>query len=297
MERILANLEVLKCNQTRRSTAQNYMGIWRKFNAFILRLDKRPHSWEERMMLYATQLVSEGAQSQTIKSYKSAIKMILTTDGYEWDDNKVYLSAITKACRVVNDRVLTRLPIQVGLLELILFEIERHYQGDCKRSSQPYSEIMYKSLFCLAYYGIFRIGELTAGSHPARARDVQIGENKNKILVVLYTSKTHGKESHPQEIKITEASAYQPEKGWERNFCPFAFTREYAEIRNVYMDTDEPFCIFQDAQPVMPSHAITVLRKMLKKLNLDEQLYNFHLLRIGRSVDMAKFHYSIEEIK
>ena len=59
----------------------------------------------------------------------------------------------------MNDQIQTRLPIHRNLLEILLFELERIY------TDQPYLEILYKDLFILAYYGLFRVGELTQGPH------------------------------------------------------------------------------------------------------------------------------------
>ena len=61
---------------------------------------------------------------------------------------------------------------------------------------------MYQAVFSLAYYGMMRVGELTYSQHCLKAGDLHVAHNKNKILVVLYTSKTHGLESRPQKIKI-----------------------------------------------------------------------------------------------
>ena len=84
-------------------------------------------SWEQKAVLFGTYMVEKGAQSQTIKSYFSAIKHILRTNGYEWDDNSATLTIITKSCKIINDRVKIRLPKRVGLLEQLLFEINRKY--------------------------------------------------------------------------------------------------------------------------------------------------------------------------
>ena len=65
--------------------------------------------------------IDQGMQSSTVKSYVSAIKKTLIDDGYSWDDNKVLVSSLTKACRIINDRVMTRLPINCSLLEMMLF--------------------------------------------------------------------------------------------------------------------------------------------------------------------------------
>ena len=115
-------LESLNNQQTRQSTTNNYLSIWRNFNKFLLRLDKKvTGSWEERVALFGAHLISTGTKSSTLKSYFAAIKSILKRDGYQWDDNKVLLSALTCACKLKNDVVITRLPIQSKLLELLIF--------------------------------------------------------------------------------------------------------------------------------------------------------------------------------
>ena len=53
------------------------------------------------------------------------------------------------------------------------------------------------------YYGLMRVGEVSQGDHPVKARDIHAATNKDKILVILRSSKTHGKSTYPQKIKIT----------------------------------------------------------------------------------------------
>ena len=141
---------------------KNYLSIWRHLNRFLISLDSKCNlSWEERTALFGAYLVDGGVQSSTLKSYFSAIKFILKQDGYCWDDNKVLLSALIKGCRLENDTVKVRLPIQKSLIEMLLFEMQRHFG----QNGQLYLETMYKALFSLAYYGMFRVGELTKGDH------------------------------------------------------------------------------------------------------------------------------------
>ena len=101
MERIL---DKLKSQHNRASTQKIYHSVWRTFNNFLMRLDRRPEIWEDRTALFCTHLVHDrGVQSSTLKSYISAIKCILKDDGYGWNDNKVLLSALIKSCKLVND--------------------------------------------------------------------------------------------------------------------------------------------------------------------------------------------------
>ena len=263
-------------------------------NKFLLKLDHKliNTSWEQKTTLFGAYLVDNGIQSSTLKSYFSAIKHILKQDGYLWDDNKVLLSALVKSCKLENDTVKTRLPIRKGLLEMLLFEINRKWYHGC--SPQPYLAILYQAIFCLAYYGMLRVGELAYSNHSIKACNLHIGNNKDKILIVLYSSKTHGKESRPQKVKI---SALPSVKEDNKLFCPFKTVTKYMNCRGSYFKDDEQFFIFADRSPVQAQHIRKTLRDLLLSLNLDSSLYDVHSFRIGRTSDLEKFGYSLEVIK
>ena len=285
-------LEKLKANQARSSTIRNYMSIWRKFNKFLLRLDdrKRVNTWEKRVVIYGTYLVEQKAQSQTIKSYFSAIKYILQTDGYIWNVQVAMLDVITKSCQLINDRIKIRLPIRIHLLEQVLFEVQRTFHD------QRYLRAMYQALFSIGYYGMMRIGEMTLSDseHYVRAKDVLISFNNDKIKLKLHTSKTHGRRSKPQEIRITRVEMTNV----KRFFCPFVLMRKYISYRGVGYETEEePFFIHRDASPVKADLARNTLQDMLEKLNLNPALYDTMSLRSGRCVDMYKMGYSLEVLK
>ena len=74
-------LEQLKYKQHRNSTMKMYHNVWCNFNKFLIRLDRKPTSWEDRVSLYGAYLVDQGIQSSTLKSYVPAIKHTLKTDG------------------------------------------------------------------------------------------------------------------------------------------------------------------------------------------------------------------------
>ena len=60
---------------------------------------------------------------------------------------------------------------------------------------QLYLALLFVTMLCPAYYGLFLIGEIawTQHGHAALAKNVQIASNKNKFLFILHSSKTHGK--------------------------------------------------------------------------------------------------------
>ena len=179
-------VEKLVAKQTRKSTIDTYLCIWHNFNKFVLNLDVIPKSWEQRATLYVAFWIEHGRQSSSIKSYISAIKKLLLIRGYKWQDDQLMLSSLTKACRLENDRVYVCFPIQYSLLELMLFEVGRIYHD------QAYLQKLYKAVFALSYYVMMRIGEIIESPHVLLARNVHIATNKDKMLLILYSSKTHG---------------------------------------------------------------------------------------------------------
>ena len=287
-------LERLKCRTTRESTAFNYLAIWRAFNKFLLKLDRKPTKWEQRVMLYGAYLVERGVQSSTIQSYFSAIKKILIDSGYKFCQEQVMLSILSKSCKLINDRIRTRMPIHRKLLDTLLFELGRKY------ATQPYLQAMYKCLFSLAYYGLFRIGELTLSDHVVKVKNVYFGVNKNKILIILYTSKTHGLESRPQKVKIAEVDHENDERDTvnQRIFCPFRLFQDYMSLRgNGYKDEKEPFFVFRDRSPVKPENVRNILKDLIKDIDLDCKNYNTGSFRIGRCSDLIKAGFTIDEVK
>ena len=281
-------IDKLKSKRVRSSTSKNYLNIWRIFNKFLIRLDNKPGSWEERIYLFAAYLIDRGNKSNTIASYISAVKGVLKDDGYEWDENKALLSTLTRACKLVNDVVKVRLPIQKRLLELILFENQRILAG------QPFLAVLFEAIFCLGYYGLMRIGELTEGDHPIKAKDVHIAMNKNKILIVLYSSKTHSISNYPQQIKIE--ALVNRNKSF---FCPFMAVRNYLQERGAqYENNAENFFVFRDKTPVKPVHVRNNLNACISSLGLNPKDYNTMSFRSGRASDMAKSgRFSIDQIK
>ena len=195
-------LEKLKSNKNQKSTINNYHQIWKQFNDFVLRLDVKPKLWECHVALFCAYLVDKGVKSSTICSYISAIKNILINNGYRWNDSLILIETIIKACKIMNDTVFHRFPISIGFLEMLLFEIQHMYSSDI------YLELLYKTIFLVAYYGMLCISEIASSDtdvsldHSVKACNVHMGTNKPKVLLVLYSSKTHGKESRPQKVKI-----------------------------------------------------------------------------------------------
>ena len=193
---------------------------------------------------------------------------------------------------------------------MILIEISRAYS-----ESQPYLELLYTSVFLLAYYGLLRIGEITESPHVIKAKDVHkitndpTKQKNDKLLLILYSSKTHNLGQKPQKIRIMGRNGIKVESSLgngestsnERNskgfYCPVDQTKAFINMRNARNSDLEQFFIFQDGSNLKSHHVREVLNTCLRRLKLDPKLYDVHSFRIGRATDLEKLKCPIEQIK
>ena len=103
MSSILQVVEQLKTGGVRESTKRIYLSVWRTFNEFFIQLDKKPNTWEDRLLLFAGHLIEQKKQSQTVKSYISAIKCILRFDRVSVNEDRMLLNSLVRACRLQSD--------------------------------------------------------------------------------------------------------------------------------------------------------------------------------------------------
>ena len=239
----------------------------------MLRLDYRPDNWEDRLVLFVGYLIQNKKQSATVRSYISAIKAVLREDNQKIDEKVYLIISLKKACRLQNDQIVTRLPIQKGLLKIILQQVTDTF---LMSKNQPFLASLYRAIFSTMYYGLLRIGEVVTGSHPVLARDMHISTNKHKFLLILRTSKTHAKNMRSQMIKITATKQGQTgqksrtikDTKFDPTPCPYTLLKDYAQQRGKFFSESEPFFVFADKSPVTPRQVTLVLKSCIKRLVL-----------------------------
>ena len=283
----------LKNQRNRDSTRKNYHSVWRSFNNFFIRLDDKPDNWEDRIILFVGYLINDNKKAATIHSYVSAIKMVLLQDGIQVSEDKYLLASLTRASEFTAGAVRMKLPIRRPLLDLLLKNTRDQYLD----LNQPYLAVLYTTMLSTAYFGLFRISEMT-GEHAIRASDVHFAMNRKKILFILRSSKTHWFTDKPQLIKISSSSKKTGSQAIDKKkqFCPFLLIQNYLDVRNKYLFDHEHF-IFRDQSPVTSANFRTILRMALVKSGLDPRLYGTQSLRAGRSVDMLHFGVPLSSIK
>ena len=295
MSELEAIIEQLQSEKHRDTTKRNYLAVWRIFNDFIVRLDRKPVNWADRITLFVGHLVNTNKKSSTIRSYISAIKGVLSYIGIEVNENKVLISSLTRACRLKNDKLNSKIPIRKNFLHVLISKTEEIFS-----SPQPYLVILYQAMLVSMYYGLFRIGELAYSEHAVKATDVRIGTNKKKMLFILRSSKTHDKSMKPQLIKIKSQSKPGNTKSKNKDsldVCPFEILQRYRKIRKPLQSENEQFFVFRDRTPVHPMHFRAVLNKLIMKCGLDPTFYSTVGFRAGRATDLLDMGISVETIR
>ena len=223
----------------------------------------------------------------------SAIKAVLLTNDIHVDEDTFLLRSLTKSCCLHHDRVHLRFPIHKDLLHALLKALSDYFLD----KSLIYLVNLYLSLFSTAYYGLFRIDEIMKGDHVIKACDVHIGTNKDKLLFILRTSKTHGLESYPQTIKIVSRRKDNMTNKTPDPFCLYQLLWNYLRQRRSFLNDGEQFFVFCDRSPVLQHHFCDVLKIPLTSISVNPLYYSGHSMRIGCAGDLLKLGLSVETIK
>lgn len=225
-------------------------------------------------------------QSSTLKSYISAIKQVLITEGYEINEDRVVLDSIIRTTKARNDKLIKRLPIGYHRLNTILNHVTQLFD------KQPFLCALYRAMYASAYHGLLRIGEVTLSDHVIKARDVHIGDNKRKVQMVLWTSKTHTTSDPPQIVTF-----YCTCHITHPDYCPFEIVSIYSEMRGQYINDFDQFFVFHDHSPVKPEHFRETLRNALGSANISTAGFFGHSFRAGHANDMKNMYRQVDEIK
>ena len=266
-------------------------------NKFFLHLDNKSQLWEDRLTPYIGYVINNKCKSTTIRSYICAIKTVLKAEGIKITEDTYALGSLIKACRYKNDTIQIRLPIHKYMVNMLIEESFKHFLG----IDQSYLATLYATIFSTVYYGLFRIGEIVAGTHPILATDVQIGINKKKIMIILRTSKTHWKNKKPQIIHITSATKAKNKNhgrtSLSMTYCPFELLQQFVAIRNSCKHPAEPFFVFKDNSPISPQQLLSVLNILLHNLSYNSKAYSFHGFHVGRAMNLLEMGVLVETIK
>lgn len=260
------------------STKETYHTIWLGFLRFLDGFKDLPKDWEQKMVMYAAHLGNTGNQAPTVSSYMSAIKYKLKKDGVIIPDKNFEIASIIRTCKIKNNAVFYRCGINKPMMKNLVAILKK----DCNDKGQEYLFKLYRAMFWTAYYGMFRISELTESKHALKFQDMKEAINKRKFLCILRSAKNLKKSEFPHTVHIPQIVDIQ--EGCADN-DPYIALSEYKAIRPDTCKTDN-FFTFADGTPVTAYHYRKVLQRMLLKGNYNTEIFDCHSARVGRASDL-----------
>ena len=271
-------VDKLKSERCRDSTRRTYHNVRHLFAKFYAQLDRKPKLWNDRILLFVAYLVDAcKLKSTTVRSYVSAIKGVLVEDEVEIENDSFELKALTRACRLKNDS-----HHQISNLQGFTYADTKEIGNTSWRST-----ILAETLPSFVQYCLFwspEGGEVTDSEHSIRVKNTHIRTNKDKILLVLDSSKTHNKGDKPQKIKISSIPVMARMKPGDcttftvkiTKYCPFNLIKAYISSRPKAKSEMENFFVFSDGSLIKPENVRSMLKLMIEHLKLDSTFYNFH---------------------
>ena len=178
----------------------------------------------------------------------------------------------------------TRLPITVDMLKGILTKLPA-------LCFDEYETTLFSCAFTFAFFGFFRVGEITAdsnkdpGSKIVNMHDLSWGEMGKALLVRLRYSKTD---------QLGEGTTIKLLKQSHTPVCPVRATERYLSFRQ---PSSGPLFRHGTGRPLTRYQFSAVLRKALCMLDPNFAHYTSHSFRLGAASSAAKWGWPAEKIK
>lgn len=226
-------------------------------------------------------MAERGMSPATVNTYIAGISFYVKCSGHLHEDflsNFLVKKLLAGMRRQRKSRDL-RAPITSDILSKIL----RALPSVC---SSTYESQMFSAAFLLAFFGFFRVGELTVTKaimvqRVVSLQDIQIGKT---LEVKLRYSKTD-QDGSGCTVCIPRTKGQH---------CPVQSLEQYIAIR--HCNPGPLFCHF-DHSALSRYQFAAVLRKALVFIGLDVGKYKTHSFRIGAATEAARNGLSETEIK
>ena len=235
--------------------------------------------------LFISYLTFRKLAFSTISSYLSAISYVHKLQGHP-DPTKSFL--IQKLLTALSRRH----PVDIRLLVTrpVLHQLVRALS---LTNSSAFQRSLFSAMFLVAFYGLFRIGELTAKStrfapSVIQYRNLTLLSNDGHIHTAKITISEykHNTSRRPFDIPIT--------RDVSSTFCPVQALIQYCQLRR---HGSGPLFCHADMSPISAHQFNIELQRCLAYCGLDTSRYKSHSFRIGGACHAADRGYSDAQIR
>lgn len=279
--------ELLHSSLSKQSRKQ-YSRAWVVFTEFYTRYQNAvlhlPVSTAS-IALFISFLCAKGLAPSTINSYLSAIAYVHKIQGY-YDPTKSFL--IEKLLVALGRR--SQADIRMPISRPLLYELVRALQHT---STSAYGRSLFGAMFMIAFYGFFRIGELSCKSKKHTTAVVQFNQvtflkhsDRVTAVKIVITKFKHNTNNRPFIITI-ESEPFEA-------FCPVQVLLAYIKLRGY---NQGPLFASAAGEAISTNSFNIELRRTVNFCGLDCSRYKSHSFRIGAACHAAEKGFSDSQIR
>lgn len=236
----------------------------------------------EQLSLFLSLLSLQNLSHKTARSYLSAIAFQCKLKGKADNTKHFILLKVLEGMKRDGNKCRTRLPITIGMLKLMVLKLP----SIC---SNQYETRLFIAVFTVAFFGFFRVGELTVTKpdyvhRVVSLNDISFDKDLGTLVIKLRYSKADqlGK---GVEIKLHKSGTV---------VCPVSNVEQYLNVRS---KVDGPLFCHANGKPLSRYQFTAVLQKVLARLDINYNSYKAHSFRIGAATTAAEMGHSVEKIK
>ena len=231
------------------------------------------------ILTYISYLHLTGKAPSTITTYVAAIGFVHKFNSLS-DPTNLYI--VQRSLATINKRFGrpdSRLPITRIILHQLIDSLDN-------TSKVTYHQTLIKAMYATAFYGLFRIGEITiqkSGDISLHRSDISILPDR---LIIKITKFKTNITNQPFDIVIHKQEG--------SHHCPYYLLINYLNLRG---DAEGPLFCFPDNKPIPRTFFNTKLHHSLTFCGLNPKLYLSHSFRIGSASYLASIGCNDLQIK
>lgn len=257
-----------------KSTHTPYESALQAFQAFR-RIFKLPWLWpvpENQVTLFIAFNYERRVAPATVKTYLSGLSYHHKLRSKP-DPTKTF--AVTKMIEGYN-RLEHRKDIRLPITLQILSQLPETLDKIC---SSKYESLLFKSAYLIAFFGLFRVGELVFTTPAYASRPLMLNDvafNTNSISISVRQSKC-------DQLGISQPVSIR--KFHNKDICPVQTLHSFLLVRPKISDY---LFTHSNGHPLTRYQFSVILSKCMRHLDLPEARFKSHSFRIGGATYLAQ---------
>ena len=212
---------------------------------------------------YIGHLQSNGYAPASITSYVTAISYIHRISLFPDPTNNTLIQRLLAGANKLSPSHDARLPITLIMLQRLSRALD-------KTVSSYYNRLLYRAMFVSAFFGLFRIGELTTDVKGVVALcSDQIEISRTHVQITIRHFK-HNDKREPMDLILPKQD--------DDLICPVQCLLEYLKLRG---ESKGPLFCFPGGKVVSRDLFARILKETLIFCGINIKLYKAHSFRIG----------------